>query len=301
MIHVRYNKGSALATVLIAMFVTVTLGTTLLGVSVFADKQSHMEYGRMQAYQLARSGAEAGLAALSEELGKETVSLPSGTATMYLDESMNLVSAVPSLIKGRFDVTIGTSGGEYVVTSIGNASGSTQTVTARVQVNSRMVSVDEALTSMTGEWYDANGQVKHDSKGNGKDFKVKIDPPGALKMEQQETTFEAPKIVFQCEVHNSKERLNIKADIIVFERVMKDFHPNADGIVMKIYDIGFDRAGGKFGKVQYLDEWYWFPDGFTLYSLNDFSSLEKVTGSDIPVGSSTTKEVKDLSVKWGRG
>lgn len=300
------QKGSALAVVLIILAVASILGVSILGVSLSDTKMSIHERNRIQALMLAKSGAEATLSAWSAAVAAGTSKPTGAMETLYLNTSGDFVTGSPSTYIGKVDVTVSVSGTDSVlIHAVGNANGVSQKITATIKLDSHQVFTDDtaAFINMVEIWYDRNGQVKSTNQDKPvTQNKAKVDPPsgnGILKFVQTDSIFEVTAkgtIIMKVDIWNFKNTLTLKADTIVFEKIIDFSH---GGKIILYVNPGQTRAGKGatlYGKVQYDGVWYWFKDGMDL---NDPAKqlTDHITGTDVPSGL-TEKTVNEYYVKW---
>lgn len=105
--HLKNQNGSALPLVLVTMLVLSILGSTLLLLNTTETRQVAREEKRVQAYYIARSGAEA--------IAEYIIINP-----YEADELITEVSSTPTKLgKGEFTIKVSKSNEEIIIESIG--------------------------------------------------------------------------------------------------------------------------------------------------------------------------------------
>lgn len=130
MCFIRDEKGAAMIVALLVMIVLMLLGTALWQYSTADTIHVARDEQRMQAYYLARTGADAALQAWEESPSNAK---PLGTSkTLYLDAATGEFTENPTEEIGHFTVTITELNGETIIESIGEVRGLTQKVTVKI-------------------------------------------------------------------------------------------------------------------------------------------------------------------------
>jgi hypothetical protein len=212
---VRNNRGAAMPISLVVMLVLSLLGTALWQYSVNDTLHVARDQQRMQAYYLARAGADATLQAWLEA---PAASRPSGVGnTVYLKDDGTFSTTDPGVAKaGQFSVTVTNNvDGSVSIVSFGDVRGLTQRVT--VTLSSSFVYGHDL-----GWYHSSSGQMT-----SGVALAVATQPviieatSGKIKLPSSGSTvtFEGPALFFDSDLdgpfHN---RLNLKAETIVFDQ-----------------------------------------------------------------------------------
>ena len=285
----RNEKGAAVPLALVVMLILSLLGTVLWQYSVSDTIQVARDQQRMQAYYLARAGADATLQAWLQSPPEDR---PTGTGnTVYLKNDGSFVETDPGEMKqGEFAVTVDPQeDGSIKIVSVGNVDGLTQRVTVTLS--------SSFIYGHTLDWYDSSsGQMT-----TGESLPVATLPvileanSGKIKLPSSGSTvtFEGPALFFDSDLDGPfHHRLNLIAETIVFGqsasfgiRMKKD----EGKLFLYVPDgMGFVREGkaGLWGRVyfppsvKHHNSEVSHPDGLMLGG-RAFYFLKKTGGIDI--------------------
>ena len=207
---IRNEKGAALITALMVMVVLFLLGIALWQYSIADTIHVVKDEQRMQAYYLARAGADVALQAWNES---PRDSKPSGTSEiMYLDNETGAFTAEPPANEaGRFTVTIIEDGEQTTIESVGDVRGLTQTVTVTI-----------LSTYKYGHdlgWYDPTSGQMYDDIFEPFDGTVilKAHASNKLKDPNNIVTYQATAMFFESALGSPlNAELHLYAETIVF-------------------------------------------------------------------------------------
>ena len=221
---------------------------------------------RMQAYYLARAGAEATLQAWKQS-GKTNKPVGNSDA-LYLDKDTNtFVSTLPTNSGGRINVSVNTIGNTTTIVSTGEVNGISQRANVTI--------VADYLFGHTLNWYSENsGQIQapttyvapsnppgiHESvilraKDTGNNLQTIKDPTTATTFEAMVLFFESPLKTF--------EPIHLIAETIVFDETvtMKNSGSGNDGqLVLYVPEkpslgismgIQIDGTTKRYGKIYF--------------------------------------------------
>lgn len=212
----KNESGAAMIVALLVVLVMFILGTALWQYSVSDTIHVDRDEKRLQAYYLARTGAEAALQAWQESAYNNK---PSGdTSTMYLDKATGeFTSDVTSDYVGSFTANISSGDNNTTIKSTGTVDDITQTV--QVLVLAAFQYGDDL------GWYNLpSGQI--DSGSYNAEGAVLLGPnpditqtANSLKNPASgSAAYEAQAIFFYYPMNTANaDRLTLTAEIIVFE------------------------------------------------------------------------------------
>lgn len=255
------RKGEALITVIMVMTLLTVLGAAILSVSLFQVRQASYEDKRLQAYYLARAGAEAAL-----DIWKKAPngSKPSGDCnTCFLNSANEFEmgteanSPLPEGKIGKFDVNITKNGSDTIIASTGMVGDVTQKVTVTISevITSVPVTPTDWLDGHDLGWYDyKSGQIivgDHTSHQN-KPVKINAKKNKGVKLPNKnspDVTFRADTIVSFSPVQVIHNTINLVTKVVSFNSEV-DFKQN-DGkgkLLLKLPEVdgvkvGVDRTG----------------------------------------------------------
>jgi Tfp pilus assembly protein PilX len=322
---IKKKKGAALIYVLIIFGVMTILGTTMLNVSIAQTRETSYEDKRIQAYYLARTGADATLEAWrnSSVSGK-----PSGVAnTVYLninssDNSRVFETTTSSSTLGKFDVTVtppSAGSPNTIITSVGNVGNVIQTATVTIKANTTTRDIpptpsSDAVLGSTLNWYNfKSGQINTNASSHmkapaNKTVKFEAQDLKGIKYPNKNSpavTFEADKMLFTSEMQILHNNLTLVSNVIAFNSGV-DFQAKKDGLalILKIPVGGGVTVGGvKYGIVYFENVGYYFRDGDKLTSDEDINAkLTRIPSGDSnysnPYLSGSTETITTYSYIW---
>lgn len=292
---VKKKKGAALVMVILVMAVMAILGTSILNVSLAQAKEASQEEKKMQAYYLARSGAEAALSAW-ENPNPSSSGKPAGIAqTVYLNGSNQFVDIQPEGIVRKFDVSVALENGNTVIKSIGTVGNVAQTVTATITPTATQVTIpvtvpSEVLLGHNQGWYDFNsGQIitgYHSLADKTKTIKFEAKKGKGIKIPNKNSpsvTYDAYKMVFTSEVQVLHNRITLISKAISFSGGIIFSNDGKGDINLKVpAGQGISRPeGGIWGVVYIKGKGYYFPDNVVLKNQNDIETkLTEIPDTD---------------------
>lgn len=276
----KKNKGSALIVVIMVMVVMMILGTTILNISLFENRMSKRENNRMQAYYLAKMGAQAVLVQIAN--GKN---IDAGTSnTVYLQDDDNFgTKNIGS--KGSFSVTVDKLGDKnYNITSNAQAGG----VANKVVVEVKRQDIGKNASAMDVGWMNNGNGGQLLKKGPASDQSGNIiffRETKELKVEKTVAdSFVADYIVFNVGFQHDHTDINLRAKGVMF---MENFDNVDANIVLNVLGTGITGPSStysKWGLVYVNGGWYYFGDGQRLSEVSkpytgDITDLMKITHS----------------------
>ena len=330
------KKGIALAIVIMLMLLLSIMGATFLGISLNQSRQAAIVDKGMQAYYLARSGAEA---TLSSWQNAPSASKPSGTLdAVYLDGSNNFTNNSASAI-GNFvaSITINPSdANQTVIRSVGVVGGIQKDVT--ILINKTVKSIVNPSNFRNGDdtgfytlpsgqlnpdvtpWpldNNTKGVVRNKGKNNGG---LKAPNKNTVRIAQ---TFE--RILFDSTFSVYHNQVELLSNAIYFTKPIDFDKPGgaaAQGsLVLKIYGTQngavIERVSGGYNwgvvilQVGGVEKGYFFkdiPGGVILTSESDIqaqvtaTNMELITDQDLlnkyKNYFGTTMNVTSYSILW---
>jgi len=307
----KKTKGSALIVVIMVMAVMTILGTSMLNISLSETKQASNEDKRIQAHYLARSGAEATLSAWKNAaIGSKPIGISS---PVYLNNLNQFVDAQPPNMIGKFVVTITNQGSiTTIITSVGTVGNLVQTTTITITSVTTQIT-DPPGPTVSGdslEWYDphsgqANEKLNPDlsaPKVGPSGVIVLVSDPG-LKLVHGPVAYQADGINFTTDIWNFKHSITLNAGMIVFNKQIdmnRNGHNDGKLILQVLSSKGVNRSGipGKWGRIQYNSQWYYFSNNKEILTGTGFNSLEKILTTDPNFPVSPTRTISSYSIKW---
>lgn len=136
--RLKKNSGSALVTVLVVMMIMMVLGTSILSLSVNENRFAKSNENQLQAYYVARSGAQAIAEYMIQDGGANAASL--------IGKTSDVNSQVGG---GTFQVTVAeeVATNSVIITSVGNYEGKKETVKVRL-AKSNVSLFDNAILAL---------------------------------------------------------------------------------------------------------------------------------------------------------
>lgn len=210
-IMVKKRNGAALVIAVIVMMVFMMLGTTLLNVSSFEANTIVSQNKKLQAYYLARAGAESTLKAWKDAPSLSKARPIGLTHTYYLQSDGSYSTTTSTL--GSFQINVTKVGTVTTIISTGTFSNVSQKSTLTIN------QVNNYLMGDSVGWYDFNsGQVNPGNHDHQKG-PIVIKPKGTLKYPNKNnytTTYDADIIYFDCNLGNpDHNKITLVAKIIV--------------------------------------------------------------------------------------
>ncbi len=211
MCFIRDEKGAAMIVALLVMVVLLLLGTALWQYSTSDTIHVAMDEKRMQAYYLARAGADATLQIWKESPGN---SKPSGTSEpMYLDALTGEFTAdQPDNVIGHFIVNVTNNNNNTTIESTGEVSGVVQKVTLNISSDFKYGHL------LDPRWYRIPSGQMEDGVFE-EDGVVILDAETGLGNPNKETTYIANHLFFRSPLGSPFNKiLRLQAETIVFEQ-----------------------------------------------------------------------------------
>ncbi len=268
MCFIRDEKGAAMIVALLVMVVLLLLGTALWQYSTSDTIHVAMDEKRMQAYYLARAGADA---TLEIWMQSDNESRPSGESEpVYFDEDQGSFTSDYIENAGKFVVTINTNGDVTSIESIGTVDDISQKVTVNV-----------SAASQYGHdlgWYDQTSGRIYDITPEPFEGAVILDAHSANTIFQNSnvtSNFTADSMFFLSALGNPVNGgLTLSANTIVFKEEIY-LGNQGDHFVIKPYP-GKDEMVVYFSEVFYQnknDETYISKKAFKVFESVDIRTL----------------------------